>query len=110
MKCRNTVYAVIAALSFVATAPTLATNREQISIAVPSHDLDLSSQNGMSRMRLRTFVAINDACTPEVWGIRGNIPDARCRAEMRQDAVAKLAERQRGAPSVQVEPEKSPGF
>lgn len=110
MKSRNTAYAVIAALSLAATAPALASSRVPVSIAVSTAGLDLASSDGMTSAKFRAFNAIRDACTPEVWGIRGNVPDTRCVAEMRQDAVAKLAEREHGAPSVQFEPVNGGGF
>jgi UrcA family protein len=110
MKSRNAAYAVIAALSLTATAPALATSRVPVSVTVSTAGLDLASPDGMARAKFRAFNAVRDACTPEVWGIRGDRPDMRCIAEMRQDAIAKLTERAHGAPSVQFEAVNSGGF
>lgn len=86
----KTLSLAVAAIALFA-APTIASaspaqNREQVSVAVSTNDLDLSRPEHVERLRTRVARAIQAACNP---GDRLNAditPDWRCRTEMGANA------------------------
>jgi UrcA family protein len=81
----KTIGAALAAASLFATPAAMADaprNREQVSINVPTEDLDLTTQQGLDRLRVRTDRAIAAACNPGNRLGADLSPDFKCRREM----------------------------
>ena len=77
--------AALAAASLFATSALMAEapkGREQVSINVSTEGLDLTTQAGVDKLRVRMDKAIADACNPGDRIGADMAPDYKCRREM----------------------------
>lgn len=87
MKLLSAAIAAVGLLVAPAVSQAASNNREQVSVAVQSNDLDLSRPEHVEKLRDRFSRAIAQACNP---GDRLNAdlkPDWQCRSEMGANAA-----------------------